>query len=139
MPYRRLDNRPAPRYGLQEIQSLVDEKALFKRTDDYLGHRQDKCIALREADLKAFTADEIAIVDAHIHDFWDKSAKQISERSHDPVGWRSVDEKQDIPWEMALLSDEKLQGLNDSERERIEKYLDDVLANRASQEAQPQD
>jgi hypothetical protein len=69
------------------------------------GHQQKRPVALRPADLRVFSADDIAIVDHVIEALRRKTAKGVSTQSHGKA-WEVATEKGPIPYEAVFLSDE---------------------------------
>ena len=66
--------------------------------------KQQKTLALRSADIKMFSAEEISIISHVISDFRNMTASQISALSHEFLGWQAVDIGEEIPYEIALVS-----------------------------------
>lgn len=104
VPYQKLKNGPAPRRLLPVRDQLVAEGAAELRREYYMGHPLDRVAPLREPDLRLFTADEIETVDLVISDSRSKRAVEVSEESHEEVGWRMVAMGETIPYEAAFLA-----------------------------------
>jgi hypothetical protein len=105
-PYFRLKNGPAPRAMVPVRDELVAEGAIeLVKRDLGNGYVQHRVIALRNPVLEHFTADEIALVDEVIRELWPQTATEVSDASHD-IRWRTLENKDDIPYEFAFLSDE---------------------------------
>jgi len=102
--YQRLDNGPAPRRLLLVRNKLVAAGHLAIRKIEYFNQTQDRPFALREADLSAFTAEQIGLVTQIIDENWKQNATQISLRSHEFHGWEDAESGETIPYEIALLS-----------------------------------
>jgi len=64
----------------------------------------DRLVPLRRPDLEAFSNDELKVVDQVIKWLWGKTAKEVSELSHEEMGWKVVEEGEDIPYSAALLA-----------------------------------
>lgn len=107
--YMRLDNGPVPKALLPVRNDMEEKGELVVRRDYMYGpqYEQHKVIALRNAELDMFTGTDIAIVDSVIEQTWGKTASQVSDESHG-IAWRLVNDRQAIPYEAALLSDEPL-------------------------------
>lgn len=102
--YQRLDAGPAPRRLLpvrQEMEQAGD-CAIAART--HFGYPQKRLVALRDADLRDFSGEEIAIVDGVIERFRHMTASQISDFSHRFVGWETARDGETIPYETAFLT-----------------------------------
>src|SRR5207253_590548 len=68
---------------------------------------QDRVVALRDPDLAAFTAFEIALVDEFIQGFWGESGNELSRLTHRYRGWLVAKALGDpIPYQAVFLSDE---------------------------------
>jgi hypothetical protein len=58
--------------------------------------------------LKAFSAEEIALVESVISDLWEQNAAEVSRISHDFIGWQAAAMGEIIPYETMFLSDRLL-------------------------------
>ena len=72
---------------------------------DFLGKEQQRLVALRDPDLSLFSGEEIALVDQVIEYLRGKSAKEVSELSHNRAWWVAK-LGGSIPYEAAFISDE---------------------------------
>lgn len=78
------------------------------RSVSYYGKEQHRIIPLREANLTVFGARDIAVVDAVIDRHWGKTARQMSDLSHDRI-WRIAGTTgSPIPKEAVFISSEDL-------------------------------
>lgn len=101
--YQRLGNGPAPR-ELLPVRSEMEERGdLIRIQRRRFGYQQDRPISTRPPDLDPFTAQEIAIVDDVIRALWGLSAAQVSELSHQDLGWKLARDQEKIPYETALI------------------------------------
>jgi hypothetical protein len=66
---------------------------------------QHRTVALRDPDLAEFSGREIALVDDIIEQLRDDDAEQVSERSHQMVGWKITEMDQPIRYATIFLSD----------------------------------
>jgi len=101
--YQKLKNGPAPRQMLPLLNDMqtADQLAIAQRS--YFGLTQRRPVALREADLSRFSAQEIAIVDHVLRSFQKHNGMEISELSHNFAGWQLAEEGETIPYSSALL------------------------------------
>jgi len=60
-------------------------------------------VARREPDLSRFSSWEIALVDDVIRQAWAKTARQMSEESHECLGWQLARFGETIPYGTALI------------------------------------
>jgi hypothetical protein len=113
--YFKLTFGPAPRALVPVVNELVEEGACIKVKRSHFGLPQEKIIAAREANLEVFRAKEIALVDFVLRQLRDNDATQVSDLSHQFVGWRLAGEKEDIPYETVFLGDPQKVTLTEEE------------------------
>lgn len=101
--YQRLENGPCPKQLIPVTKQLEKAQAFAIRTDECYGRTRKIPIALREADLSQFSAEEIAIVTDVIAKLWKKTAKGISSLSHRFPGWDLAVDRELIPYQTALV------------------------------------
>lgn len=131
-PYKCLEQGPVPTQ-LKPIRDRMEEYndiVLVER--QYHGYKQTRIIPRRDADLTLFTADEIRLVDTIIAQHESFTAKEISEQSHEFIGWKFANIGEEIPYEVCLI------GLREPTPEEIriglsleplaEKYLGTQMA-----------
>lgn len=106
--YFRLSEGPAPRRLLPVRKDLEDAGDLVVSDRTYHGRSQKRTVPLRSADLSMFRADEIAIVDQLIEDFWGLNAREISDLSHRFAGWKLAADQENIPYQAAFISSRPL-------------------------------
>ncbi len=102
--YQALPNGPAPTRLVPIRDELQSEGAIAERSEHYYGYEQNRTLALRRPDLKLFSSEEIDIVRQVIDNWWGRSAKEISDFSHNFIGWQLADEGETIPYSIALIS-----------------------------------
>jgi hypothetical protein len=101
--YMRLPNGPAPKAMLPILKRMISAKSLAIKERDHHGKTQRVPFALREANLKLFSAEQIAVVTDVLTLFRRKNAKGISTLSHQFDGWKLAKDKEEIPYEVALV------------------------------------
>jgi hypothetical protein len=106
--YQKLPNGPAPRQLVPLITSMKEREELAIGERDHFGHTQKRPFALREPDLQYFSGQEIAIVDQALRYFRNMNATEISDLSHEFVGWQAVMERETIPYFSVLLDNRDL-------------------------------
>lgn len=67
---------------------------------------QERLIALREPNLQVFTGPEMALIDAVIESTAPYNGHELTEWSHQFIGWKVARKGDAIPYESALLSPE---------------------------------
>ncbi len=104
--YVRLPQGPVPD-GIDDLreQMRLDSEIAISPQDHY-GRTQHRVVALRRADLSAFSGDEIAIVDAVIQEHRDQNASIVSRRSHGHM-WAALPQGHRMPYESVFISDAK--------------------------------
>ncbi|MBI4557740.1 MAG: SocA family protein [Candidatus Hydrogenedentes bacterium] len=101
--YFRLPQGPAPQRFMIVKKAMERQKELAISTRLWHGHEQKRPIALRIANLDLFTAEEISLVDEIIARYWGMTASDISESSHNFLGWICANEQERIPYQIALV------------------------------------
>ncbi|HUY88767.1 MAG TPA: Panacea domain-containing protein [Pirellulales bacterium] len=101
--YQRLPNGPAPRAIMPILKGMEQTGEVAFGELSYHGKKQKRTYALRDANLAAFTADEIALVDAILCECAGVNATQISAMSHDFLGWQLAENGEEIPYEVSLV------------------------------------
>jgi hypothetical protein len=109
-PYFRLKAGPAP-VEMQTILAEMDQAGLIKieLIDFGNGMVEQRILAQVKPSLNWFSPDDIGYMDRAIRRLWDMNAKQASDHSHG-VAWHTREDLDPLPYETALLSDEKLRG-----------------------------
>jgi hypothetical protein len=101
--YLRLDHGPAPVNLVRLRDRLVHTGVLQMVTTRFHNRTQEKPIALRETDFSVFSAQEISIVDRIVNQFKGMRAAEISDLSHNFVGWRLAKKNEVIPYSVARV------------------------------------
>jgi Protein of unknown function (DUF4065) len=102
--YQKLPLGPAPRELLEARKSLIDTNSADLIETDILGYKQDRLISKREIRLEMFTAKELEYVNTITDLFRDKTAKEVSDLSHDwSIGWQIADLYETIPYTTTFL------------------------------------
>ena len=100
---------PMPHRGDEILTALEAQRLLAIQQHSRAGYPQQKPIALRDADLDVFTAQEIAIVDQVIEEQHGMTATGISNRSHDEIlAWKVAGDGERIPFETSWVVDRPL-------------------------------
>lgn len=97
--YQKLPRGPAPRRLMPVRKELIDNGDLaIQGVVLKNGEIQKRTINLRAPNLDLFTGTEIAMVDRMIESMEGKTAEDVSEMSHNLVGWLVADEGETIPY-----------------------------------------
>jgi uncharacterized phage-associated protein len=102
--YQKQPHGPTLRRMPPIIRDLEEHGAAKEIEEDYYGYARRKLVALREPDLSEFTAEEVASVLDMVRQFWGKSAKEVSDISHEDPGWRAVEIGEKIPLQLAFVA-----------------------------------
>lgn len=101
--YFRLNNGPAPKRWFFVREKMVDDGDLAVTKEEFFGFAKEKPIPLRKPDVSKFNAKELGLVDRVISKYLALNASQISDESHGFIGWSLAKDKEDIPYEVALV------------------------------------
>ena len=106
--YQRLPQGPAPRRLLAVVPAFAKppgpDADVAVRVKDYHGYAQNRPLALRAPDTDVFTDSQIALVEGLVAECWGRSARQMSDLSHNFPGWRLAKNGETIPYQVALVS-----------------------------------
>jgi hypothetical protein len=101
--YQKLPNGPAPRQLLPVRDRLVANGDAVLRNDQYFGKPLHRLVPLRPQRVDALSPEELATVDQVVSAMWGMTAGQVSAMSHRELGWKMVEEGEDIPLSTAYL------------------------------------
>lgn len=106
--YHHLGEGPAPRDLVQARDALIADESIRLDRRNYFDRVQHRIIALRRANLSRFHAAEIEIIDSVMDELWDYSGRQVTELSHEEVGWKVTAQYETIEYRTAWLSSQPL-------------------------------
>jgi hypothetical protein len=104
--YQKLPQGPAPKY-LLPVRTEMNSKDIICFKRETFSGMQHRIAPLRSPKLEKFTPEQISIIDQVVDALKDKDADEVSELSHDFVGWKIVKEGEEIPYETVFLRDPK--------------------------------
>jgi hypothetical protein len=107
-PYQRLQFGPAavemaPLYG----EMLQDGFIHVDQVDLGDGFVEQRTIPDVEPELKLFSQNDLSFVDTALEYYWDKSGTEASDDSRG-IAWSTRQDGDPMPYELALLSDQRL-------------------------------
>ena len=105
--YWRLPKGPAPRFFVQVRRMMVEAGEITRYSRSTHSGPQHRIAPLRPPVMKEFTSEQISIVEQVIEELRDKDATEVSDLSHEFIGWKIVKEKEDIPYGTVFLRDPK--------------------------------
>jgi len=115
--YFKLPFGPAPRPLLPVVTELIDEGACIKVQRSHYGKPQDTMFAKRDANLEVFKSRDIALAAHVLRQLRDNDATQVSDLSHEFIGWQLARDQEDIPYETIFLGDPRKVTLTQEEVE----------------------
>jgi len=106
--YQRLPEGPAPRSLLTARHDLLADGAIEIEHRQAFNHVQQRVVPKRAARPGVLSEREMALVDEVITALRFMNARQVSDMSHEELGWRLVGDYETIPYPTAFLSAEPL-------------------------------
>jgi len=113
--YFKLPYGPAPRPLVPVVRELIEEGSCIKVPRSRFGRPQETIFAKREADIDVFNSRDIALVDFVMRQLRDNDATQVSDLSHEFIGWQLAGDQEDIPYETIFLGDPRKLTLTEEE------------------------
>ena len=116
--YFAIKEGPAPRRLVPIREELRLNGDIEIQKVECFRYFQDRVVALRESDLSVFEAEEIKIVDLVIENLKNLNGRDVSERSHEFVGWKAAiarGEKTTIPYSTVRFDVDGFWGLETPE------------------------
>jgi Protein of unknown function (DUF4065) len=132
--YQKNTRGPTLRAFQPITQEMVQEGSLtWERTA--LGERRP--LTLQEPDLSAFSARELALVDAEIKTAWNLTAKEMSAEEHETAAWFATRMGETVRPELSFVEDPVVMiSLSDAEQERAATAIEGYRI-RAARSANP--
>lgn len=103
--YFRLPYGPVPRRMLPVLASLAQEGHVELERVPTPAGAEHRHLSKRAPDLTHFLPEEIAMLDQIIADFRDLTAAQVSDLSHEFVGWKVFEDRETIPPETVFFDE----------------------------------
>jgi hypothetical protein len=113
--YFKLPFGPAPRALVPVVNELLEEGACIKVPRSRFGLPQETIFAKREANLDVFRPRDIALADHVLRQLRDNDATEVSNLSHEFIGWQLARDREDIPFESIFLGDPRKVTLTEEE------------------------
>ncbi len=101
--YQKLKWGPAATALLPIQQEMEAKGELVIRAGFRGAYTQKKPIALRQPNLADFSGPEVALIDQLIGAMWHLGAVDVSDLSHDSLGWQLAGEREEIPYETVFV------------------------------------
>jgi hypothetical protein len=112
--YRKLQFGPAPKAMLPILEQMKGDRDCIEIERDHFGRAQRRVMALRPPDVALFTAEELRLADRIVEELWESNATEVSDISHDFIGWKIAAYNEIIPYETVFVG---VPGLPVSEEE----------------------
>lgn len=106
-PYRKLPLGPVPTAARAVRAEMEAADEIFVAMEGYNPSPRHRLVARRKANLEAFKARDIALIDGIIETLHGFSGSAVSEASHDRA-WEVVGDYETIPYEAAFISGQPL-------------------------------
>jgi hypothetical protein len=103
--YQKLPFGPAPKAMLPILDQMKRDRDCVEVEKDHFGLRQRRVQAGRAPETKLFSADELRVADRIVADLWESSAAEVSDLSHDFIGWKAAALNEVIPYETVFVGD----------------------------------
>lgn len=105
--YQRLAQGPAPVEMLPVLHDMQRDGHIRIERRPVGNFEEQRPISLVEPSLRYFSADDISYLDGSIEGYWGHTGRSASQDSHG-VAWETRSNGDPMPYELAILSDEKL-------------------------------
>lgn len=103
--YQKLPFGPAPKAMLPILEQMKKDGECVEVEREHFGHRQRRVVAMRPPKVSVFSADELYLADRIVEDLWESSASEVSDLSHDFIGWKAAALNEVIPYETVFVGD----------------------------------
>ena len=103
--YQKLQFGPAPKAMLPILDQMKRDRDCVEIEREVYGLRQRRVRAERAPELSVFTEEELRLADRILRDLWDQSATEVSDLSHEHIGWKAAALNEVIPYETAFVGD----------------------------------
>jgi len=116
--YQKLEHGPAPRLLTPIKRDMIEKRELAEQPKLlFSGRTQKRLINLRQPDLSIFEPTQIALVDYVIDRLQHMTADEVSEFSHQEIGWKVAFLGETIPYATAFLTS---RSVRKADRERAQ-------------------
>jgi len=103
--YQKLPFGPVPKALRPLLEQMKRDQECREVERDYFGLRQRRVQAERPAQLSVFSPEEIELADRILAELWESNATEVSDLSHDFIGWKAAELNEVIPYETVFLGD----------------------------------
>jgi len=103
--YRKLPFGPAPKAMLPILDQMKRDQDCVEIEKDHFGRTQRRVQANRPPETSVFSAEEVLLADRILADLWESSATEVSDLSHDFIGWKAASLNEVIPYTTVFVGD----------------------------------
>ena len=104
--YENLQEGPVPKCLLPVRNEMIErDKTLTMSNVSYYDRPQHRTVPLRDPNLDHFSPKEIALINEVIEENWDLNGTETARKSHNFIGWRITERREEIPYRMILIGD----------------------------------
>jgi hypothetical protein len=103
--YWKLPFGPAPKAMLPILRQMQRDGDCDEVRRDYFGLEQRRVSAQRPPETSVFSIEELELADRIVGELWDNSATEVSDLSHDFIGWQAAGLNEVIPYETVFVGD----------------------------------
>ncbi len=130
--YQRLTWGPCPRRMKPVLEAMEKAGDIATREEPVFGRfKQKRTFAKRTADLSHFSPAEVDLFREVVYRFWDTSATDISDLSHDFIGWQLAKDGETIPYGTVLIGTRKPTDREIKIGRHLEKFARETLSRNA--------
>jgi hypothetical protein len=128
--YQHLPQGPCPRGMKPALENLEKHGDIATREEPLFGgnYRQKRTFARRLADLSQFSGPEVDLFREVVERFWDTNATDISDLSHEFIGWKLTEINETIPYSTALIGTRKPSEHETKVGQHLRKLAKEALA-----------
>lgn len=106
--YQKLKMGPVPMQILPVLKDMENNGDIQRTSKIIHGYEQQKTMPIRKSDTTVFDRNELAIINETIKCFKKTNGKDISEKSHEFIGWELARINEVIPLETVFISTREL-------------------------------
>ncbi len=127
--YHKKPFGPVPNSIRDMTARMIKDGELAETIKSLYGRDQKRVSALITPNVSDFTSQEIACIDDVLEKLKQKNATEVSDLSHQFIGWQVAEVNEDIPYENVLISREPLSQDEIDATEDIGEYAREILAS----------
>jgi len=102
LTYIKNTHGPTPREFAVTVEQMRLAGLIEPVRSSYFAHEQKKFLPKVPADLTLINGQELDMIDDVLDRYGDKSARQLSDLSHEDTPWKATQDKQNIEYELAF-------------------------------------